>query len=82
MVGRELAPHLRPLSAAWFLARCDSHPPAASIATQAFNVAFPFTILRSNEGKSSDMSSRNKQREAVIFCAPEILGAIRCYPLV
>ena len=68
-VGRDLAPHLRSIAAAWYLGRFDCHPPAASAANQAFNAVFPNT---------SDVSTKkNKHREAIIFCGNEILTAIK-----
>ena len=68
-VGRDLAPHLRSIAAAWFLGRFDCHPPAASAANEAFNAVFP--------SKSEGSSKKNKQRDAIIFCGSEILNAIK-----
>ena len=73
-VGRELAPYLRAIAAAWFLGRYDCHPPAASAANQAFNAVFP---SKSNNDLTEGSTKKNKHREAIIFCGNEILNAIR-----
>ena len=72
-VGRDLAPYLRSISASWYLGRFDCHAPAASAANEAFNVVFPTP----STDTSSDSSKKDKHREAIVFCASEILNAIK-----
>ena len=72
-VGRDLAPYLRSIAASWFLGRFDCHPPAATAANQAFSTVFPSTASNS----CKDASKKNKKREAIVFCASEILNAIK-----
>ena len=57
-VRRELAPFLKSLMGHWLLAQCDTYPPAASAACQAFHAAFP----------------PSKQPEALSFCRDEVLN--------
>eukprot|EP00891_Asterochloris_glomerata_P008818 jgi/Astpho2/8818/Aster-x0370 len=56
-VGKGLAPFLKPLAGAWWLAQFDPHNDAAAAARQAFQAAFPGP----------------KQREALAFCRQQIL---------
>ena len=72
-VGRDLAPYLRSISASWYLGRFDCHAPAASAANEAFNVVFPTP----SSASSSDSCKKDKRRDAVVFCANEILNAIK-----
>jgi hypothetical protein len=72
-VGRDLAPYLRSISASWYLGRFDCHAPAASAANEAFKVVFPAP----SSASSSDSSKKDKHREAIVFCASEILYAIK-----
>ena len=60
-VGKNLAPHLKAMSGAWFLGQSDPHGPAASAATAAWRAAFPPAKLAG----------------AVAFCQAEILAHIR-----
>ena len=73
-VGREIAPYLRAIAAAWFLGRFDCHPPAASAANQAFKAVFP---SKSINNLAEGSAKKNKHREAILFCSNEILNAIR-----
>ncbi|KAM6985180.1 LOW QUALITY PROTEIN: E3 ubiquitin-protein ligase listerin [Aplochiton taeniatus] len=60
-VGRSLAPFLKSLMGHWLLAQCDTYPPAASAASQAFSAAFP----------------PSKQGEAMGFCRDEVLTVLQ-----
>ena len=64
---------MRQISAAWYLGRFDCHAPAASAANQAFNVVFPPSQI----ANSANHSKKDKHREAILFCANEILNAIK-----
>ena len=55
-MGKGLAPFLKPLAAAWWLAQFDPHSDAAAAARQAFQAAFPGP----------------KQREALDFCRQQV----------
>lgn len=55
-VGKGLAPFLKPLAGAWWLAQFDPHSDAAAAARQAFQAAFPGP----------------KQREALAFCRQQV----------
>merc|ERR1712226_578294 len=65
-VGREIAPYLRAIAAAWFLGRFDCHPPAASAANQAFKAVFP---SKSINNLAEGSAKKNKHREAILFCS-------------
>ncbi|XP_062341388.1 E3 ubiquitin-protein ligase listerin [Osmerus eperlanus] len=60
-VRRSLAPFLKSLMGHWLLAQCDTYPPAASAACQAFHAAFP----------------PSKQPEALSFCRDEVLNVLQ-----
>ncbi|KAM9437421.1 E3 ubiquitin-protein ligase listerin isoform 1-T1 [Salvelinus alpinus] len=60
-VRRSLAPYLKSVMGHWLLSQCDSYPPAASAACQAFNAAFP----------------PSKQAEALSFCKDEVLTVLQ-----
>ena len=64
---------MRQISAAWYLGRFDCHAPAASAANQAFNVVFPPSQI----ANSTNHSKKDKHREAILYCANEILNAIK-----
>lgn len=58
-VGRGIAPLLKSLVPAWWLAQSDVHGEAAAAARAAFAAAFPAAA---------------KRREAVLFCRAEVRG--------
>uniref|UniRef100_A0A8K9XDK5 E3 ubiquitin-protein ligase listerin n=1 Tax=Oncorhynchus mykiss TaxID=8022 RepID=A0A8K9XDK5_ONCMY len=60
-VRRSLAPYLKSVMGHWLLSQCDSYPPAASAACQAFSAAFP----------------PSKQAEALSFCKDEVLTVLQ-----
>nr|XP_029509339.1 E3 ubiquitin-protein ligase listerin-like [Oncorhynchus nerka] len=62
-VRRSLAPYLKSVMGHWLLSQCDSYPPAASAACQAFSAAFP----------------PSKQAEALSFCKDEVLTVSSLY---
>lgn len=45
-VKRNLAPYLKQVIGPWFTAQYDSYPPAATAATQAFEVQIKFFIVK------------------------------------
>ncbi|XP_053685339.1 E3 ubiquitin-protein ligase listerin [Sabethes cyaneus] len=55
--GKNIAPYLKQLAPAWISAQYDTYAPAASLAGQSFNSAFP----------------PSKLREVFVFCESEIL---------
>ena len=57
LLGRQLAPHLRPLMAAWLCAKHDPHGGTAAAAAAAFGVAFP---------------NPRKYADALLFCRDEL----------
>ncbi|XP_036098492.1 E3 ubiquitin-protein ligase listerin isoform X3 [Molossus molossus] len=60
-VKKHLAPYLKSLMGYWLIAQCDTYPPAASAAKDAFEAAFP----------------PSKQPEAIAFCKDEITGVLQ-----
>uniref|UniRef100_A0A673YTB1 E3 ubiquitin-protein ligase listerin n=1 Tax=Salmo trutta TaxID=8032 RepID=A0A673YTB1_SALTR len=60
-VRRSLAPYLKSVMGHWLLSQCDSYPPAASAACQAFSAAFP----------------PSKQAEALSFCKDEVFTVLQ-----
>nr|XP_026692800.1 E3 ubiquitin-protein ligase listerin [Ciona intestinalis] len=62
-VGKQIAPFLKGLFGAWWIATCDTYALAASAAHRAFVAAFPTT---------------EKQEKVLDFCHVEIMGAIKC----
>ena len=56
-VGRGVAPLLKSLLPAWWLAGCDAHAEAAAAARGAFAAAFPAAA---------------KRRDALLFCRAEV----------
>ena len=61
-VGKGLAPFLKPLAGAWWLAQFDPHSDAAAAARQAFQAAFPGP----------------RQREALAFCRQQVCSMACC----
>uniref|UniRef100_W4VS17 E3 ubiquitin-protein ligase listerin n=1 Tax=Corethrella appendiculata TaxID=1370023 RepID=W4VS17_9DIPT len=59
-VGKNIAPYLRQLAPQWIISQYDTYAPAASIATQSFNNAFP----------------QNKLREVFVYCEQEIIDLL------
>ncbi|CAG0892154.1 unnamed protein product [Darwinula stevensoni] len=57
-LGKKIAPHLKSLMPPWIISIGDTHPPAASIASLAFQTAFP----------------PGKQSEALVFMRKELFG--------
>ncbi|XP_037017409.2 E3 ubiquitin-protein ligase listerin isoform X1 [Artibeus jamaicensis] len=60
-VKKHLAPYLKSVMGYWLLAQCDTYPPAASAAKDAFAAAFP----------------PSKQPEAIAFCKDEIASVLQ-----
>ncbi|XP_036885574.1 E3 ubiquitin-protein ligase listerin isoform X3 [Sturnira hondurensis] len=60
-VKKHLAPYLKSVMGYWLLAQCDTYPPAASAAKEAFAAAFP----------------PSKQPEAIAFCKDEIASVLQ-----
>ncbi|XP_055470789.1 E3 ubiquitin-protein ligase listerin isoform X1 [Psammomys obesus] len=60
-VKKHLAPYLRSVMGHWLMAQCDTYPPAAVAAKDAFEAAFP----------------PSKQPEAVAFCKEEITSVLQ-----
>uniref|UniRef100_H2YUW7 E3 ubiquitin-protein ligase listerin n=1 Tax=Ciona savignyi TaxID=51511 RepID=H2YUW7_CIOSA len=61
-VGKEIAPFLKGLFGAWWIATCDAYAPVASAAWNAFSAAFPTPA---------------KQGKVLVFCHQEILHAVK-----
>ena len=57
ILGRDLAPHLKPLMAAWVCARHDPHGPTAAAAAAALGGAFP---------------NPKKYADALLYCREEL----------
>ncbi|KAL1788946.1 E3 ubiquitin-protein ligase listerin [Sigmodon hispidus] len=60
-VKKQLAPYLKSLMGYWLMAQCDTYPPAATAAKDAFEAAFP----------------PSKQPEAIAFCKEEITSVLQ-----
>ncbi|XP_036059255.1 E3 ubiquitin-protein ligase listerin [Onychomys torridus] len=60
-VKKHLAPYLKSVMGYWLMAQCDTHPPAATAAKDAFEAAFP----------------PSKQPEAIAFCKEEITSVLQ-----
>ncbi|OBS72005.1 hypothetical protein A6R68_13417 [Neotoma lepida] len=62
-VKKHLAPYLKSVMGYWLMAQCDTYPPAATAAKDAFEAAFP----------------PSKQPEAIAFCKEEITSKLLCF---
>ncbi|MEJ1283029.1 listerin E3 ubiquitin protein ligase 1 [Cricetulus griseus] len=60
-VKKHLAPYLKSVMGYWLMAQCDTYPPAATAAKDAFEAAFP----------------PSKQPEAIVFCKEEITSVLQ-----
>ncbi|KAL6040565.1 hypothetical protein STEG23_019299, partial [Scotinomys teguina] len=60
-VKKYLAPYLKSVMGYWLMAQCDTYPPAAAAAKDAFEAAFP----------------PSKQPEAIAFCKEEITSVLQ-----
>ncbi|GAB1300405.1 E3 ubiquitin-protein ligase listerin [Apodemus speciosus] len=60
-VKKHLAPYLKSVMGYWLMAQCDTYPPAALAAKDAFEAAFP----------------PSKQPEAIAFCKEEITSVLQ-----
>lgn len=60
-VKKHLAPYLKSVMGYWLMAQCDTYPPAALAAKDAFEAAFP----------------PSKQPEAIAFCKEEITTVLQ-----
>ncbi|KAK7815684.1 hypothetical protein U0070_015613, partial [Myodes glareolus] len=60
-VKKHLAPYLKSVMGYWLMAQCDTYPPAATAAKDAFEAAFP----------------PSKQPEAIAFCKEEITTVLQ-----
>ncbi|CAO2632254.1 E3 ubiquitin-protein ligase listerin [Lemmus lemmus] len=60
-VKKHLAPYLKSVMGYWLMAQCDTYPPAATAAKDAFEAAFP----------------PSKQPEAIAFCKEEIMSVLQ-----
>ena len=68
-VGKGLAPFLKPLAGAWWLAQFDPHSDAAAAARQAFQAAFPGP-------KQQEALAFCRQQVCWMACRPEPLGGL------
>jgi hypothetical protein len=61
VLGRQLAPHLKPLMAAWLCARHDPHQPTSAAAAAGLSAAFP---------------TAKKLGDALLFCREELIRGL------